>query len=78
MTKTDRKTYKEDLQIMQAIRIKYIRQMIISTIFSLALIVTAQAAIIPDLFAQDKELAPEVQLDLLVNSATKSMKAGRW
>ena len=32
----------------------------------------------PVVFAQDKDLAPEVQLDLLVNSATKSMKAGRW
>jgi formylglycine-generating enzyme required for sulfatase activity len=39
---------------------------------------TAHVAGTPAVFAQDKELAPEVQLDLLVNSATKSMKAGRW
>ena len=63
---------------MQTIRTGYIMQIIISSIFSLALIVTAQVASMPDMFAQDKELAPEVQLDLLVNSATKSMKAGRW
>jgi len=63
---------------MQTIRTGYIRQIIISSIFLLALIVTAQVAGMPDVFAQDKKLAPEVQLDLLVNSATKSMKAGRW
>ena len=63
---------------MQTVRIGYIRQIVISSIFSLALIVTALVAGMPDVFAQDKELAPEVQLDLLVNSATKSMKAGRW
>ncbi len=63
---------------MQSIRTGYIRQIIISSIFSLALIVTVLAAGMPDVFAQDKDLAPEVQLDLLVNSATKSMKAGRW
>ena len=63
---------------MQTIRTGYIRQIAISSIFSLALIVTALLASMPDVFAQDKELAPEVQLDLLVNSATKSMKAGRW
>ncbi len=63
---------------MQTIRTGYIRQIVISSIFSLALIVTALVAGMPDVFAQDKELAPEVQLDLFVNSATKSMKAGRW
>ena len=63
---------------MQTIRTGYIRQIIISSIFLLALIVTAQVAGMLDEFAQDKKLAPEVQLDLLVNSATKSMKAGRW
>ena len=63
---------------MQTVRIGYIRQIVISSIFSLALIVTALVAGMPDVFAQDKELTPEVQFDLLVNSATKSMKAGRW
>ena len=63
---------------MQTIRTGYIRQIAISSIFSLALIVTVLVASMPDVFAQDKELAPEVQLDLLVNSATKNMKAGRW
>jgi len=78
MTKTYCATYKEDSRRMQAIRIGYIRQIVISSIFSLALMMTAHVAGMPVVFAQDKELAPEVQLDLLVNSATKSMKAGRW
>ena len=59
-------------------QIGYIRQIVISSIFSLVLTVTALVAGMPDVSANDKELAPEVQLDLLVNSATKSMKAGRW
>ena len=63
---------------MQTIRIGYIRQVVISSVFSLVLMMTAHVAGMPAVFAQDKELAPEVQLDLLVNSATKSMKAGRW
>ncbi|MGR3293072.1 MAG: SUMF1/EgtB/PvdO family nonheme iron enzyme [Candidatus Scalindua sp.] len=63
---------------MQAIRIGYIRQIAISSIFSLALIMTVHVASMPVAFAKDKELSPEVQLDLLVNSATKSMNAGRW
>jgi formylglycine-generating enzyme required for sulfatase activity len=63
---------------MQPIRIGYIRQLLISSIFSLALIMTVQVASMQTVFAKEKELSPEVQLDLLVNSATKSMKAGRW
>ena len=63
---------------MQTIQIGYIRQVVISSIFSLVLMMTAHVAGMPVVFAKDKELAPEVQLDLLVNSATKSMKAGRW
>ena len=63
---------------MQTIRIGYIRQLLISSIFSLALIMTVQVASMQTVFAKEKELSPEVQLDLLVNSATKSMKAGRW
>ncbi len=59
-------------------QIEHIRQIVISSIFSLVLMVTALIASMPDVFANDKELAPEVQLDLLVSSATKSMKAGRW
>jgi sulfatase modifying factor 1 len=63
---------------MQIIRIIYIRQVVISTIFSLAIMMTVHVAGMPVVFAKDKELSPEVQLDLLINSATKSMKAGRW
>ena len=63
---------------MQIIRIRYIRQIVISSIFSLALMMTVHVAGMPVVFAQDKDMSPEVQLDLLVNSATKSMRAGRW
>ena len=78
MTKTDRKTYKEDSRIMQAIRIKYIRQVVICSIFTLALIMTAQVASVPVVFAKEKDLPPEIQLDLLINSATKDIEAERW
>ena len=63
---------------MQTIRIGYIRQVVISSVFSLVLMMTAHVAGMPVVFAKDKDLSLEVQLDLLVNSATKSMKAGRW
>ncbi|MCP5006294.1 MAG: SUMF1/EgtB/PvdO family nonheme iron enzyme [Planctomycetes bacterium] len=63
---------------MQTILIGYIRQIIIGSIFSLALLMTVLVANMPDVFANDKDLAPEVQLDLLVNSATKDIEAERW
>jgi sulfatase modifying factor 1 len=78
MTKIHCEIYKEDSRIMQAIRIEYIRQVVISSIFSLALMMTAHVASMPAVFAKDKDLSPEVQLDLLVNSATKDIEAERW
>jgi len=63
---------------MQAIRIKYIRQVVICSIFTLALIMTAQVASVPVVFAKEKDLPPEIQLDLLINSATKDIEAERW
>ena len=63
---------------MQTIRIGYIRQVVISCIFSFALMMTAHVASMPAVFAQDKELSPEIQLDLLISSAIKDMEAERW
>ncbi len=66
MIKIHRENYKESSRIMQTIRIGYIRQVVISSVFSLVLMMTAHVAGMSAVFAQDKELAPEVQLDLLV------------
>ncbi len=78
MTKTYYETYKEASRIMQATRTGYIRQVVISSVFSLALMITAQVVGVPVVLAKDKDLSPEIQLDLLVNSATKDVKAERW
>ncbi len=63
---------------MQTIRFGYIRQVVICSIFSLALMMTAHVANVPVAFAKEKELPPEIQLDLLINSATKDIEAERW
>jgi len=63
---------------MQTIRIGYIRQVVISSIFSLALITTAHVTGMPVVFAKDKDLSPEIQLDLLINSAKSDMNVERW
>ncbi|GAX61903.1 hypothetical protein SCALIN_C28_0105 [Candidatus Scalindua japonica] len=63
---------------MQTIRIGYIRQVIVSSIFFMSLMMVAQGTSIPMVFAKDKELSPEIQLDLLIRSATKDMEAERW
>ena len=48
---------------MQTIRIGYISQVVRSSIFSLALIMTAHVAGMPVVFAKDKDLLPEIHLD---------------
>jgi formylglycine-generating enzyme required for sulfatase activity len=63
---------------MQTIRTGYISQVVRSSIFSLALIMTAHVAGMPVVFAKDKDLSPEIQLDLLINSAKSDMNAERW
>ena len=63
---------------MQTIRIGYISQVVRSSIFSLALIMTTHVAGMPVVFAKDKGLSPEIQLDLLINSAKSDMNAERW
>jgi predicted Zn-dependent protease len=39
---------------------------------------TIHVASMPDVFAEDKDLSPEIQLDSLINTATKDMEAERW
>ena len=63
---------------MQTIRIGYIRQVVISSIFSLVLMMTAHVAGMPAVFAKVKYLSPEIQADILINSATKDLEAERW
>ncbi len=63
---------------MRTNRIGYIRQIVISSIFTLVLVIMAHVAGMPVVFAKDKDLSPEIQLDLLINSATKDIEAERW
>ncbi len=63
---------------MKTIRIGYIRQISISSIFSLALMMAAHVAAAPDIFAKERDLSPEIQLDLSIKAATKDMEAERW
>jgi len=63
---------------MQTIRTGYIRQAAISSIFPLVFMMVTQFTGIPAVFAKDKELSPEIQADILINSATKDIDAERW
>ena len=63
---------------MHTIQIGYIRQAVISSIFSVALMMTAHIAVMPVVFAQEEELPAEIQVDLLINAAKKDNQAGRW
>ncbi len=63
---------------MQTIGIKHIRQVVISSIFLFALIITTRGAGISAVFAQDKELSPDIQADLLINSAKSDMVVEKW
>ncbi len=63
---------------MQTIRTGYNRQVIIVFFYSLALVMIVLNTGMPDVFARDKELSLETQLDLLLNSATTDVDAERW
>jgi sulfatase modifying factor 1 len=63
---------------MQSIRIGYIRQAALSSIILLALIMMTHCASIPDAFAKDNDLPPEIQVDILMKSARKDIEAERW
>jgi len=62
---------------MQTIRIGYIRQAALSSIILLAIMMT-HCASIPEVFAKDNDLPPEIQVDILIKSAKKDMEAERW
>ncbi|MDP7530588.1 MAG: SUMF1/EgtB/PvdO family nonheme iron enzyme [Candidatus Scalindua sp.] len=63
---------------MYTIRIEYIRQAVISSIFSVALMMAVHAAVMPVVSAQEKELPPEIQVDILISAAEKDILAGKW
>ncbi len=69
----------EGLGVMQTIRIGFFSQVaLISGITLLVLITLALFVNISGLFAEDKGLPPEVQVDIFMKSAQKDIKAERW
>ncbi len=64
---------------MQTIRIGYIRQAALSSFISLVLVmIMAHIVGIPTVFAKEKALSPEIQVDILMKSAKKDIEAERW
>ncbi len=71
--------FKEGLGVMRIIRIGYIKKAVLMNIISLALVmIMAHLAYMPDVFAEDKGLPPEVQVDIFMKSAKKNLEAERW
>ncbi|MBS1259307.1 MAG: Hercynine oxygenase [Candidatus Scalindua arabica] len=63
---------------MHTFQIRYFRQAVISSIFSVALIMAVHTAVMPVVSAQEKELPSEIQVDILISAAKKDILAGRW
>jgi len=63
---------------MQAILIGYINQFAIRSVFSILLMMAVCFTSIPTVFAQDKDLPPETQIDILMNTAKNDMHEERW
>lgn len=63
---------------MQTIRIGYIRQVVISNIFSAVLMLTAYVAGMSVVSAQEEKLPPEIQADIIISAAKKDILAGNW
>ena len=63
---------------MYTFQIKKVRQAVINSIFSVALMMAVHAAVMPVVFAQEEELPTEIQVDILINAAKKDIQAGRW
>ncbi len=63
---------------MHTIQIGYFRQAIISSIFSVALMMAVHVTVMSVVFAQEEELPTEIQVDILINAAKKDNQAGRW
>ena len=63
---------------MYTIQIGYIRQAVISSIFSVTLMMAVHVSVMSVVFAQEKELPPEIQVDILISAAKKDILAGKW
>jgi formylglycine-generating enzyme required for sulfatase activity len=63
---------------MHTIQIGFIRQAVISSIFSVALMMAVHVAVMSVVSAQEEELPTEIQVDILINAAKKDNQAGRW
>lgn len=63
---------------MQTIRIGYIRQVVISSIFFAVLMLTAYVAGMSVVSAQEERLPPEIQADIIISAAKKDILAGKW
>ncbi len=63
---------------MQKIRTGFIRQAALSSIISLVLVIMAHFAGITSVFAIDKDLSSEVQVDMIMKTAKKDLEAERW
>ena len=69
---------KDEFRIMKIIATKHIRQAAIIYIFFLSLVVMTHGAGMPVVFAEDKQLSPDIQVDVLINSAKDDMETERW
>ena len=63
---------------MQIIRTGYIRQVVINCILLLAFMITILGFSMLVVFAQDKEMSPDIQADILINSAKDDIEAEKW
>jgi len=60
------------------IRNEYITHAVLSTIISLVLMMIVHFAGVPSVFAKDRELSSEVQVDILMKAAKIDLEAERW
>jgi formylglycine-generating enzyme required for sulfatase activity len=63
---------------MQTTVTKYVVRSVIICVFLLVVMITTHGASMPVVFAQDKEPPPDIQADILINSAKNDMEAERW
>jgi len=63
---------------MQTIVTKRVVQSAIICVFLLVVMIMSHGACMPVVFAQDKEMSPDIQADMLINSAKNDMEAARW
>jgi len=63
---------------MQTIVTKHVVQSAIICVFLLVVMIMTHGAGMPAVFAQDKELSPDIQADILINSAKEDLEAERW